>query len=268
MSQREPNARVYQRVINTKPAIVAVDEDFLDVKQRTGKSACVVATAQYAQRDEHGLPAPEAVEQLRLLDEHVCAAAEQCGGVLAATLTTDGSRTWYLYGPKQEPLLRAVAAGAKAGGPMRAGIGLGARIGIVVRGETDPTWNRFTAALPSLEEKRWNDDLAVIEQLEEFGDDHSIPRPIEHLAFLPTQQARRDLVPWLRENGFDVTAEPNKPEPRGWPIEFLIDSEIDIDAIFEQTCAITVEVERLGGIYDGWQTRPVEQDRLEADGET
>ncbi|MBX3381334.1 MAG: DUF695 domain-containing protein [Phycisphaeraceae bacterium] len=268
MNQREPNARVYQRVIDGKPAIVAVDEDFIDERLRRGMSACVVASAQFSERDEHGLPGPGAVEQLRLLDEHVGAAAEQCDGVLAATVTTDGIRSWYLYGAKQEPLLRSVAAGARAGGPMRAGIALGAQVGIVVRGEVDPTWKRFSDALPTPEEKRWNDDLAVIEQLEEFGDDHSVPRPIEHLAILPSEAARREFVLWLGENGFEPTAQPAKPEPRGWPIEFAIESEIDIDAIYEQTCDITVEAERLGGIYDGWQTRAVEKNDLGSGGAT
>ena len=76
---------------------------------------------------------------------------------------------------------------------------------------------------------------------------------------LPTEAARLQFMIWVRENGYEMIMETGRPEPRGWPAEFAIDSIIDIDEIFEQTCAITVEVERLGGTYDGWQTRPVEK---------
>lgn len=260
MKKPEPTARMYQRVIDAKPAIVIVDERFLTPIARRALTACVIATAQYAERDEDGLPAPETIEQLDLLDEHVAAAADQCSGVLAASLTTDGHRTWLLYGAKSEPLLRAVAAGAKAGGPMRAGIAIGAQVGIVVRAESDPNWEKYSGVLPTVEEKRWNDDLAVIEQLEEFGDDPAAVRPIEHLASFPNESARKEFMPWLRENGFEVLMEYAKPDKSGWPIEFSIHSQIDIDEIFEQTCAITVEVERLGGTYDGWQTRAVQNE--------
>jgi len=259
MNKKEPSARMYQRVIAGKPALVIVDESFLDEKARQGLTACVTAAAQFAEQDEDGLPAPEAVEQLQMLDEHVGAAAEQCEAVLAASITSEGKRTWLLYGIKSEPLLRAVAARAKAGGPMRAGIGLGTQVGIMVQAATDPKWLKYSEILPTPEEKRWNDDLDVIEQLEEFGDDHSVARPIEHLAFLPTEAARLQFMIWVRENGYEMIMETGRPEPRGWPAEFAIDSIIDIDEIFEQTCAITVEVERLGGTYDGWQTRPVEK---------
>ncbi|MBL8875489.1 MAG: DUF695 domain-containing protein [Phycisphaerae bacterium] len=260
MKKPEPTARIYQRLIAEKPAIVIVDELYLDPAKRRALSACVTASAQYGERDEDGLPAPQAVEQLELLDEHVAAAAEQCRAALAASITTDGRRTWLLYGEKSEPLLRAVAAGAKAGGPMRAGIAIGSQVGIIVRAETDPNWMKYSEVLPTPEEKRWNDDLAVIEQLEEFGDDPTVVRPIEHLAAFPTESARKEFVPWLRENGFEVLMEYPKPDKSGWPIEFTIHSQIDIDEIFEQTCAITVEVERLGGVYDGWQTRAVEKE--------
>lgn len=260
MTKKEPTARMYQRMIAGKAALVLIDELFLDENARKGLTACVTAAAQYAEQDEDGLPAPEAIEQLQLLDEHVAAAAAQCQAALAASITTQGRRTWLLYGSKSEPLLRAVAARAKAGGPMRAGIALGANVGIMVRAETDPKWSKYSEILPTPEEKRWNDDLAVIEQLEEFGDDPAASRPIEHLAYLPSEAARVEFIIWLRENGFEVLMEYKKPEPgKGWAIEFVIESVIDIDEIYEQTCAITVEAERLGGAYDGWQTRPVEK---------
>lgn len=257
MNKKEPTARMYQRMIAGKPALVIIDEAFLEESARKGLTACVVASAQFAEQDEDGLPAPEAIEQLQMLDEHVGAAAEQCEAVLAASITSEGKRTWLLYGSKSEPLLRAVAARAKAGGPMRAGIALGAQVGIMVQAASDSKWAKYSEILPTPEEKRWNDDLDVIEQLEEFGDDHSAARPIEHLAFLPSEAARHQFMIWVRENGYEMIMETGRPEARGWPAEFAIDSIIDIDEIFEQTCAITVEVERLGGTYDGWQTRPV-----------
>ncbi|MBX3390399.1 MAG: DUF695 domain-containing protein [Phycisphaeraceae bacterium] len=259
MSKHEPNARIYQRVLSGKPAIVEIEEHCIDAAKREGLNSCVLASARFADQDADGLPAPGALEQLQLLDEHVAAAADQCNAVLAAIVTSDGRRTWILYGSNSETLLRAVAAGAKAGGPMRAGIGLGAQVGIVVRSENDPGWKQFSAALPTAEEIRWNEDLAVIEQLEEYGDDHSVPRPIEHMAFLPTEEARMEFMQWVRSNGYEMIMETGRREARGWPAEFAIDSVIDIDEIFEQTCAITVEAERLGGTYDGWQTRAVEK---------
>lgn len=259
MGKQEPGARIYQRLIGGKPAIVEIEERYLDAAQRKGLNSCVLASAQYAEQDAEGLPAPGALEQLQLLDEHVAAAAKQSSAVLAAIVTSEGRRTWVLYGAKSEPLLRAVAAGAKAGGPMRAGLALGAQVGIVVRSENDPNWKKYSEAIPTPEEIRWNEDLAVIEQLEEYGDDHSVPRPIEHMVYLPTEAARLEFMKWARENGYEMIMETGRREARGWPAEFAIDSVIDIDEIFAHTCAITVEAERLGGTYDGWQTRAVEK---------
>ena len=127
-----------------------------------------------------------------------------------------------------------------------------------MRSANDPNWKKFADALPTPEEIRWNEDLAVIEQLEEYGDDHSVPRPIEHMVYLPTEEARLEFMKWARENGYEMIMETGRREKRGWPAEFAMESAIDIDEIFGQTCAITVEAERLGGTYDGWQTRAVE----------
>lgn len=245
-------------MIEDKPALAMIDQRFLEVGERKGRPVLITATAQYQDRTDDGLPGPGAAPQLDLIDEGIEKAADEHDGRIAATLTSDGLRTWLIYAAKVEPLLRAVSASAKAAGPTGAGRPLGGGTGLLVRSEQDPAWTKFEAALPTAEEGRWNDDMAVIEQLEEHGDDHAVARPIEHLVLLPSKAAQDRFVTWARENGYEIAGVSERAREGAWAVECTMFSVIDIDAIFEQTCELTVEAEKLGGAYDGWQTRVVE----------
>ncbi len=259
MAKREESFRVYQRMVDEKPAIVLVNEAFFDERNREGLPACIVAWATVSDVQETGLPTPEALEQLHALDESIDTAAERCGAVCPATMTRDGRRTWLIYAAKPDAVLTAIGAAAKGAGPMGAGMGMGVAIGIGVRAERDPDWKKFEEMLPTPEEARWNNDLMVIEQLEENGDVLTEPREIEHLAYFPTRGAMEAFIEWLGENGFDVMDADAGGEGR-FAVEFSKVSAIEIDAIYEQTCGATVAAEELGGEYDGWQTRVIKQE--------
>lgn len=263
MAKPKERFRLFHRVIADKPAMVVIDESFYDAAERKGLTDCIVAWAQIgpAELDENGLPNAKALEQLQALDQKIDSEASRHNAFCAASLTTDGRRTWLVYGAKSDPILRAIGAAAKAGGPMGHGLGLGVPTGLGVRAEKDPAWKKYEEWLPTVEEKRWNDDLMVVEELEENGDILTAPRDIEHLAYLPTDAARHKFIEWLGENGFEVLIIRDRPERDGsFGIEFSKVSPIDIDEIYEQTCSATVAAEELGGRYDGWQTRIISDD--------
>lgn len=256
MTKRQESYRLYQRLIAYKPAMLLVNEFYHDKAQRAGLGECIIAWAQVGELDENGLPNAKALEQLHALDVQIESEAARLGAVCAATLTTDGRRTWLIYASKSDPVLRAIGAAAKAAGPMGHGMGMGVPTGLGVRAEKDPAWKKYEEMLPTVEEVRWNDDLMVVEQLEENNDVMTEPREIEHLAYLPSKEARSKFIEWLSDHGFELMLERDRPEKDGtWGVEFSKVSPIDIDEIFEQTCAATVAAEELGGTYDGWQTR-------------
>ena len=230
----QPAYRVFHRLIDGKPALALIDETANQNSRRLPE--CVIAWAQFGERDESGLPNEKALEQLHALDEQIEQNARKLGAVVAAALTSDGKRTWLIYAAKSEPVLRAIGAAAKAAGPMGHGLGLNVPTGLGVRSQRDPEWKLFEEMLPTPEERRWSDDLMVVEELEENGDILTEPREIEHLALLPSEAARERFSEWLRDHGFTVIPHKGGAAKDGtWPIEFSKVRPIDIEEIFEQT---------------------------------
>ncbi|HLP84852.1 MAG TPA: DUF695 domain-containing protein [Phycisphaerales bacterium] len=231
----------FERVIDDRPFLALVRTDWTEHGPDRARPVAIIVTLGFAARD-NGLPTPEVFECVRQADDAATAALESaCKAICVGTLMGNGARSLYFYASSDA---NAQAAMSKVAAP---------GVKVAMRSQRDAAWQCVVDDVwPTPEEIRWNADKSVLDQLEEAGDDMSTPRPIEHLAILPSKEAAAKFVEWLREEGFELTDGPAKHEG-AWHVEFSQTCAPDIDEIYDQTSAAAQMADELGGEYDGWQ---------------
>jgi regulator of RNase E activity RraB len=116
----------------------------------------------------------------------------------------------------------------------------------------DVTWEFYREVLwPDVHEHQSIMTNRVLRQLEQAGDDPSIPRPVDHLVFLPDRDTADKVAVQLREQGFEILA-PQADEDGSFRITFQEETALDGGRIHERVSAILDVVLPLEGTYDGW----------------
>jgi hypothetical protein len=250
MSSNDGAWRVFQRLIDDAPAIALVETSWIEGGPDRIKPWTIVVRIRAKQPNEQGMPHGQELAALQELDEKIAEGlAASHRATFLASLTSAGVRSLYFAAPKADNVTARVGEVLEPEGyePL-------------VEAARDPAWERIGEAWPSPQELRWNNDVMVLQQLEESGDDARIARPIEHLAYLPSASARDDFVAWARGEGFEVGdahAGPDAgPDEDGrWRVVFVKESPAEIEEIFEQSSSAEDAAEELGGEYDGWECR-------------
>lgn len=90
--------------------------------------------------------------------------------------------------------------------------------------------------------------------LREHGDDGRSVRLIQHFAYFTTEKAALQYRELVSARGYQVDLEANDASPpRSWSIEFSkLQAPNDIDG---ETGFLDSSAVKLGGEYDGWETK-------------
>jgi len=239
--------QVYQRLIDDLPGTAYVDTSWASEGPASSMPRCVMVRIAYESNDETCIP--DTSEELEALQAMTKALTSQLGRGRACrhlgTLSHNLVHSLYLYVDKAddaESTVKTALASFK-----------GRAIETLIL--NDPEWTRVVEEVwPTETEVRWNDDLSVLEDLEEAGDDMTTPRAIEHVAFFPSEEAAEQFTDWVLERGYHLTETDEDEDENDEIVEVAFEKEAvpDLESIFEQTSELVDAAIEFGGEYDGW----------------
>ena len=240
---------VFLTQIADAPAIKSVNMQVLEAAPIEALGTRLLIELSLPSPQPDGSPSPADFKLLGKFEE-ACLVA--LGRLLdsphVGTITVGGTRTWVFYtaAAVDESAIERV---------MRSAGGLR----WTAQFEEDPEWSYFFENVaPTNEEIRFAGDMAVVEALANAGDEHSIPRQVDHCALFATEFARAKFIESIETQGFEVTeAESTEDEEHPFMVEFRRTDPVELGHIN----SVTVELEQLceehEGIYDGWATHVV-----------
>jgi hypothetical protein len=255
MSTHEESWVVFQREVDDAAAMLRVDIGWAEEEHEgLDRPAIVEFSLPFAQVDPDtaGMaPVESELEGLADLEDQLAAAMDAAGGILVAVMSGLGSRRWVFY-----------AGDGGAGETAAATLTHPRRSELELRVGDDPTWSLYhDFFLPDDDEMSVIANRGVFAALEQEGDIPERERPIEHLAYLPSQAAADQFATWARTSGFTVMSQfESEDAEEGMPsfgVEFSKVRPATPEAVMPDIEAATEEAERLDGFYDGWQTMPV-----------
>jgi uncharacterized protein (TIGR01619 family) len=194
-----------------------------------------------------GLSSTEESQALHAIGESLEAAVSAlCGAQFVGRVTGNNRRKFYFYAAEPGEFDSAVTAAMKSFASYAYESG----------SNFEPDWDQYLNLLyPSDSNLQRMLNRRVLESLAEEGDVHEVPRRVEHLLKLPTEEARTACRDMLATIEFAVDFE-SRSEEEDDPLPFLLGlSRVDsVDA--HSINRITLELARLagqhGGEYDGW----------------
>ena len=198
-------------------------------------------------QSDNGLPLREEFDRLSALEDLVTARVQALGGVYVGRVSVAGARYFHCFvsftQDAARTMLREVAAES------------GYELDFVLK--PDPRKSTYWDELfPTDEEWRVIQDLKVLEALEKHGDDHSVPRRIDHWSYFPAPADRDAFAAWAVENGFAIE-HLSDPEGAGdeWGIQIYHEARPEVAEITATTALLQETSAEFGGNYDGWETR-------------
>ena len=147
--------------------------------------------------DENGLAADSEGETLNALEDDLeTLLAERLDAIYVGRITYKGQRRLFLYGPPAAPgaLDEAMQSLTVAYSGYEFEFGE----------EDDPDWVNYHEALypePAQHQSMLN--RRVVEQLEEAGDQTSVPREVDHWLYFPSAESRRAFLEAVVAEGFE-----------------------------------------------------------------
>ncbi len=191
-------------------------------------------------------------EEAPILDELEDALGKTLGERVSAQLvgriTTSGRREFYFYGPRPGGFEVAAAS------VMRNFPGYEFDAGV----HEDPEWSQyFNVLFPTPEDMQCIQNLHVIQALEQHGDALSVPRPVSHWAYFPSEESRAAYIAQAILIGFEskdtsIREDDASANPYGVQLERI--DAVDWESINDVTLSLFALAQEHGGDYDGWET--------------
>ncbi|MBX3125820.1 MAG: DUF695 domain-containing protein [Polyangiaceae bacterium] len=222
---------------------------FLNFAYRTSRPAGLdtlyYAGLQILDAADHGMGSEADAKLLWELEERITDAAASVGLCFVGRLRNHGDWQLTFYGPKEreaELEQRVVEALADTDRGYRVG------------SKPDEDWSYYEDfLLPDAERWQWIMDRRVVAQLREAGDDHSVPRPVDHFVHFADARRREAFLSAARALGFDAqegATDDGAALPYGAAL--VRKDKVELDAIHEVVMTVLELAEEHGGEYDGW----------------
>ena len=168
------------------------------------------------------------------------------GAELLGRITGNNCREFYFYAPRNEGLGEAVA---KVRESFPAYL-------IECDSQPDPEWRQYLDVLyPSPMDMHRIQNRRVLASLEEHGDAHSIPRPVDHAFYFRRDEDREAFVAAAIGTGFSVqneSEEAERTDERPFFLNLVRTDPVAIDHINQVVLELVELAERFDGDYDGW----------------
>lgn len=230
----------YPLLVDSEPASIYLDLGVAQAAPVRAQPHMAYVRVLMRQPRHDGLSSNEEFEALSALEDALIKSAVQNGITkYVGRNTSGGNRDFYFYTADPEAFADSINAA------MIPGLGYQFEIGA----RLDPDWQTyFNFLYPSADDLQRILNRRVTDNLTGHGDTLSEPRPIDHLAYLPTTDAAACLRNYLGEQGFIVDA----PKIEGGSVALSFKRTDRPDGIDEVVIPIARRVQELGGEYDGW----------------
>lgn len=256
---REPDWGSYPSAVNEQPAWVSTDLTWAQSPDERLKTLLHVRFPVQA-IDAEGLPEDDAMPEIyEAEDAIVDSLAKSLGAVHVGSVSTGGMRHIYLYAAHDRGMpdaLRMVAAAFPKFAPS-------------AMSRPDAEYSVYADLLtPNPWQNQFLRNARVLTALAEHGDEHEVPRTVEHFAYFTTRADRdafgvfvssHDMA--IDEDSMNTEADTSTALP--WTIRFGHEAAMDLAEITNLTTELAMKAEELNGEYDGWETRIVKDEESE-----
>lgn len=234
------------RLEDGRPAAITLDLD-LTPADAEGLPLLLRARLMLTQPADHGLMVEEETAPLAEAEEAFENMVEELGkgnGLFVGTLTMAGQCILHAYLPGNAEIPETLTLGQYEAQPHQA---------------MDEEWKAFFEGLyPAEDQLQCIINRRIVSQLEDAGEDLSLPRETRHSAFFPNQNAARAFADGAQDEGYEVVS--TEVDPDGSAVVHLVrDETVDLKTINDATLALVALAGSCGGYYDGWETRMLAQ---------
>jgi hypothetical protein len=227
-------------------AFIFVDVGVRDGIDRAAPAFLARVCLQYKEPGTNGLPTEAEFESARELEDALERYARKAGDFYVGRVTYSGKRFFYVYtGRDQTEWAEFVRS-------------LSDRSGYDLRlsYREDPEHAGYHEELyPSEDDWQVINDLQVLEDLEEHGDDGSEPRKIDHWIYFESRESSIDFVKWAESDRFKEEPEFSSAGDDGRDcVRLYHHGTLKIGDISSHTIALRRKAAEFGAEYDGWET--------------
>lgn len=198
--------------------------------------------------DENGLTDGQSDDAARLEDDLEETLRARLDAVYIGRITHSGLREFYFYASGSQGVLEAAREVQQRHPQYKLEAGSAA----------DPKWEQYLQVMyPTPEVLRSMRNQKVLAALMDHGDDLTKPRPVDHVVYFGSTEARHEFRRKAAELGFAVRRELNAEdeEDREQPFGLILWRQQPVDPA--SIDAATSQLERLAaevhGTYDGWE---------------
>ena len=231
---------VYFTHVDGKPASMLLDLGLGPDAPIPGMSVMCYVTLEFRDPDENGMSKRSEYERLLAIEDALVPALTHDTCMFVGRCTTGGQRDFFFY------MDNAKGVEEKVESVMAAFEEYAWDMGLV----EEPGWDTYLEFLYPDEQGMdtiWNN--RVRRQLQENGDDMSVPRQIDHWLYFPSEQDRQAFKTEAEAEKFTVTLlDPEADKPFG----VLVQRDDAPDDIDDVTWPLRELAGAHGGIYDGW----------------
>jgi regulator of RNase E activity RraB len=179
----------------------------------------------------HGMGSQAEMERLTPIEDAVFDRAEAAGAQPVGRLRNAGVWQLSVYGPAELPLGTWVRDAGQ--------------VEVELHSQPDSDFqylNEFL--LPDSERQQWIMDRRVCDQLQQHGDEPSVPRPVDHYISYE-ESAPAELVEAVKALGFDVTDD-------GSGLECVKVHAIQLETVHDIAMSLSQLADEHDASYDGW----------------
>lgn len=172
----------------------------------------------------------------------------QTGAELLGRITGSNRREFYFYAPDDQ-ILGAAMSQVRLEFP---------DYEFEFGAQGDPEWRQYLDLLyPSEDNMQRIQNRRVLTELEEKGDDHSIPRSIDHCLYFRSAEDRRAFVASIAGAGFTVQSEDEDDDVEGvrerpYSLILVRVDPVTPDHLNQVTLQLFEHARQFGAEYDGW----------------
>jgi regulator of RNase E activity RraB len=239
---------LFIRVERGKPAMISLDMDARPSGKGDDKYLCMLAM-QLRQADADGFPSRKELDGSVAGVEDALAriADKELSGRYVGRITSGGMVVFFCYVPNATIAKERINAALPAFNDYR----------FQLNAKADPEWKDFFKILyPTPEELQGLMNDSVLRNLEEHGDQHSVPREVDFLIRFADEASRKRFRKAVEAAGYEIRDESHSEEPGKLPykLQLWLDMAVDKETI-DETCLDLMDLaEACDAKFDGWET--------------